>query len=124
MVAARWIGDLVSDNLPFVVTNRAPDGLSALGDLTRRAIVECLAEHPRAVGELADVLPVSRPAVSQHLKVLKAVGLVTDQAEGTRRIYRLRPEGVAALRDQLDTFWDRALTGYLQVSKESKEEQP
>ena len=84
----------------------------ALGDPTRRAIVECLAERPRAVGELAAELPVSRPAVSQHLKVLKDAGLVTERAAGTRRIYRLNPAGVAALRDQLDTFWSRALAGY------------
>jgi len=107
-----------------VVTNRVADGLSALGDPTRRAIFDCLAEHPRAVGELADVLPVSRPAVSQHLKVLKAVGLVTEHAEGTRRIYRLKPEGVAAMRDQLDTYWNRALTGYVRATKDSTEEQP
>jgi len=83
-----------------------------------------LAEHPRAVGELADALPVSRPAVSQHLKVLKAAGLVTEHAEGTRRIYRLNPEGVAALRDQLDTFWNRALAGYVKATEESTKEQP
>lgn len=99
------------------------DGLSALGDGTRRAIFDCLAEHPRAVGELASELPVSRPAVSQHLKVLKAAGLVSEQAEGTRRIYRLNPEGVAALRDQLDTYWSRALTGYAQTAEQSTEEQ-
>jgi DNA-binding transcriptional ArsR family regulator len=72
----------------------------------------CLAERPRAVGQLAEVLPISRPAVSQHLKVLKDAGLVTDHAEGTRRVYRLNPAGLAALRDQLDTFWNRALDGY------------
>lgn len=88
------------------------DALGTLGDHTRRAIVACLAEQPRSVGELAEVVPVSRPAVSQHLKVLKDAGLVTDRAEGTRRIYRLNPAGVAALRDQLDAFWSRALTGY------------
>ena len=85
---------------------------STLGDGTRRAILERLAERPRAVGELADELPVSRPAVSQHLKVLKETGLVTEDAVGTRRIYRLNPVGVSALRDQLDTFWNRALAGY------------
>ena len=100
-----------------MVTNQASDGLSALGDPTRRAIFECLAERPRAVGELAEALPVSRPAVSQHLKVLKAARLVTEHAEGTRRIYRLNPDGVAAMRDQLDTFWNRALTGYVQVAE-------
>jgi DNA-binding transcriptional ArsR family regulator len=85
---------------------------SALGDSSRRAIVECLAERPRAVGELADTLPISRPAVSQHLKVLKDAGLVSERVAGTRRIYRLNPAGVAALRDQLETYWNRALTGY------------
>jgi DNA-binding transcriptional ArsR family regulator len=83
-----------------------------LGDRTRRAIVECLAVRPRAVGELAAELPVSRPAVSQHLKVLKDAGLVAERTAGTRRIYRLNPMGVAALRDQLDMFWNRALAGY------------
>lgn len=87
-------------------------GWDALGDSTRRAIVEALAERPRAVGELAAALPVSRPAVSQALKVLKEAELVTDEAEGTRRIYRLNPAAVAALRDQLDTFWNRALASY------------
>jgi DNA-binding transcriptional ArsR family regulator len=90
----------------------AGHGWDALGDSTRRAIVACLAERPRAVGELAAALPVSRPAVSQHLRVLKDAGLVTERAAGTRRIYRLDPAGVAALRDQLDTFWSRALAGY------------
>ncbi len=88
------------------------DGWSALGDPTRRAIVEFLAERPRAVGELAADLPVSRPAVSQALKVLKDAGLVTERAAGTRRIYRLDPTAVAALRDQLDAFWSRALASY------------
>ena len=78
---------MVSSNLPFVVTNRAGAGLAALGDGTRRAIFECLSEHPRAVGELADVLPVSRPAVSQHLKVLRETGFATVRPEGTRRLY-------------------------------------
>lgn len=106
--------------LPFVQTNRAEDGWSALGDRTRRAIVACLAERPRAVRELADELPVSRPAVSQHLKVLKDAGLVTERAAGTRRIYRLNPVGVAALRDQLDTFWIRALAGYKDIVEETE----
>jgi DNA-binding transcriptional ArsR family regulator len=76
----------------------------------------CLAERPRAVGELADELPISRPAVSQHLKVLKQAGLVSDQAAGTRRVYRLNPAGLSALRDQLDTFWNRALTGFQDIA--------
>jgi DNA-binding transcriptional ArsR family regulator len=93
-----------------------------LADRTRRAIVECLAEKPRAVGDLADELPVSRPAVSQHLKVLKDAGLVVEQAAGTRRIYRLNAAGVAALRDQLDTFWRRALAGYEDVMNNPTQE--
>jgi DNA-binding transcriptional ArsR family regulator len=95
-----------------VGTYRSAEAWNALGDPSRRAIVECLAERPRAVGELADVLPISRPAVSQHLKVLKDAGLVAERVAGTRRIYRLNPTGVAAMRDQLDTFWNRALAGY------------
>lgn len=98
------------------------DGWAALGDRTRRAIVACLAERPSAVGQLAARLPVSRPAVSQHLKVLKDAGLVTEQTSGTRRIYRLNPAGVAALRDQLDTFWDRALSGYQDIVEDLDEE--
>jgi len=86
--------------------------------------VACLAERPRAVGELADELPISRPAVSQHLKVLKDAGLVTDRAAGTRRVYRLSPEGLGALRDQLETYWSRALRGYQEIAEESTEERP
>lgn len=103
--------------------DRRSGGLSVLGDGTRLAIFESLAERPRAVGELAEVLPVSRPAVSHHLKVLKTAGLVTEHAEGTRRIYRLNPDGVAALRDQLDTYWNRALAGFAEAVAESTEEQ-
>lgn len=89
------------------------DGVwNVLGDESRRTIFARLAQQPRAVGELAAELPISRPAVSQHLRVLKAAGLVVDQVVGRRRVYRLNPAGVAALRDQLDTFWDRTLTGY------------
>jgi DNA-binding transcriptional ArsR family regulator len=95
-----------------VGTYRSDEAWSALGDSSRRAIVECLAERPRAVGELAAALPISRPAVSQHLKVLKDAGLVAERVAGTRRIYRLNPAGVAAMRDQLDTYWNRALSGY------------
>ena len=88
------------------------DGLTALGDPTRRAIFERLGERPQAVGELARELPVSRPAVSQHLKVLKDAGLVSDRAKGTRRLYRVDPGGVGAMRDYLDRFWDEALTAF------------
>lgn len=94
----------------------------ALGDRTRRAIVLRLAEGPRAVGELAADLPVSRPAVSQHLKVLKDAGLVAERAVGTRRIYRLNEVGVTALRDQIDTFWIRALSGYQDLVEQPPEE--
>src|SRR6476646_2038238 len=82
---------------------------------TRWASGACLAEGPRAVGELAAGLPVSRSAVSQHLKILKDAGLVDDVAAGTRRIYRLNPAALAALRDQLDTYWQRALTAYAEA---------
>jgi DNA-binding transcriptional ArsR family regulator len=90
-----------------------------LADGTRRTILASLAERPQAVGELAADLPVSRPAVSQHLKVLKEAGLVSEQAAGTRRIYRLDPTGLAALRDQLDTYWRRALDGYAALFDET-----
>jgi DNA-binding transcriptional ArsR family regulator len=86
--------------------------LAALGDPTRRAIFERLADRPSAVGELARELPVSRPAVSQHLKVLKDARLVVDQAAGNRRIYRVDPDGVAALRDYLELFWSRSLAAF------------
>jgi DNA-binding transcriptional ArsR family regulator len=86
--------------------------LGALGDPTRRLIFELLVRRPRVVGELANELPVSRPAVSQHLKVLKEAGLVTDHAEGTRRLYRIDRRGVAALRAYLDGLWDDALTAF------------
>jgi DNA-binding transcriptional ArsR family regulator len=98
-------------------------GWDAIGDRTRRTIMLCLAERPRAVGELAAELPVSRPAVSQHLKVLKDAGLVSEQAVGTRRIYRLNESGVAALRDQLDQFWNRALTGFQDLTDQLSEEE-
>ena len=86
--------------------------LAALGDPTRRAIFEQLGERPSAVGELAGRLPVSRPAVSQHLKVLKEAGLVVDERQGARRVYRLHPEGIAELRDYLDRFWGSALASF------------
>jgi DNA-binding transcriptional ArsR family regulator len=84
----------------------------ALGDPTRRVVFELLSRQPQPVGLLADQLPVSRPAVSQHLKVLKAAGLVSDRAEGTRRIYRVNPEGVSAMRDYLQRMWDTALAAF------------
>ena len=104
-----------------MATFKAHRGWEALGDPSRLAIVQCLAERPRAVGELADELPISRQAVSQHLQVLKSAGLVTNRAEGTRRVYRLNPAGVAALKDQLDMFWRRALDGYQDVVEDAEE---
>jgi DNA-binding transcriptional ArsR family regulator len=98
------------------------DGWTALGDPTRRAIFERLADRPRAVGELASELPVSRPAVSQHLKVLKDAGLLIDQRAGTRRIYRLDPDGVGALRAYLDQFWNSALAAYKQAVEQREKE--
>lgn len=94
-----------------MVTNYS-DVLSALADPTRRSIFERVAARPSAVGELAAALPVSRPAVSQHLKVLKEAGLVTDRRDGSRRVYQLEPNGTAALRDYLDRFWNVALAGF------------
>jgi DNA-binding transcriptional ArsR family regulator len=99
-----------------------PSGWSALGDRTRRAIFERLAERPCAVGQLAVGLPVSRPAVSQHLKVLKDAGLVVDQPAGTRRIYRINPDGLAELRADLDRFWSSALAAYKAVVEQPEEE--
>jgi DNA-binding transcriptional ArsR family regulator len=93
------------------------DGLDALGDRTRRAIFERLADGPLAVGEIARDLPVSRPAVSQHLKVLKAAGLVVDEAAGTRRLYRLDPDGVDAVRAYLDRFWNHALAAFKEAAE-------
>jgi DNA-binding transcriptional ArsR family regulator len=81
-----------------------------------------LALRPQAVVELAAALPISRPAVSQHLKVLKEAGLVAERAEGTRRIYQLNEAGLTALRDQLDTFWDRALSGFHDVIDDATKE--
>ena len=106
------------------MTNRRADGLTALGDPTRRAIFEYLAERQRAVGELADALPVSRPAVSQHLKVLKDAGLVTDRPDGNRRIYEVNPEGLEALRADLDQFWSTALAGFKETVERRAEETP
>jgi DNA-binding transcriptional ArsR family regulator len=86
--------------------------MDALGDPTRRAIFEQLRRGPRAVGEIAGELPVSRPAVSQHLRVLKEAGLVSERRDGTRRLYRLDPDGLGELRDYFDDFWSEALAGF------------
>ena len=96
------------------------NGLAALGDPTRQAIVRRLATGPQPVGELAEHLPVSRPAVSQHLKVLKEAGLVHDERDGTRRLYRLDPKGLEAVRDSIDNLWKRALTAYKTAVEEER----
>jgi DNA-binding transcriptional ArsR family regulator len=98
------------------------DVWTALADPTRRTIFELVAVRPRPVGELAELLPVTRPAVSQHLKSLKTAGLVLDRAEGTRRIYRANPQGLAELRAQLDHFWAETLASFAQVVDQAEEE--
>src|SRR3954452_19938285 len=101
------------------------EAFSALGDSTRRAIFELVGEQPRAVGQIARELPVSRPAVSQHLKVLKGAGLVVDRPAGTRRIYAVDPDGVEALRAYLDQFWSKTLTAFKAVVEQpDAEEEP
>jgi len=103
----------------------ATSAWTALGDPTRRAIFERLAERPRAVGELAALVPVSRPAVSQHLKVLKLAGLVGDRPAGKQRIYHTEQDGLAALRADLDRFWNTTLAAYKTVVEQpSKEIEP
>jgi DNA-binding transcriptional ArsR family regulator len=96
--------------------------MSALGDPTRRAIFERLAQSPRSVGAIAGELPVSRPAVSQHLKVLKQAGLVSDRQEGTRRIYSLDPRGVGALRAYVERFWNQSLAAFKEAAEQRDEE--
>jgi DNA-binding transcriptional ArsR family regulator len=98
------------------------EGWTALGDPTRREIFERLAHRPRAVGELARELPVSRPAVSQHLRVLKQAGLVIDRPAGNRRIYQVDTDGLAALRADLDRFWTQALANYKRLVEEAGQE--
>jgi DNA-binding transcriptional ArsR family regulator len=108
---------VVSDSLRFVVTYQACRQLDALGDPTRRAIFERIAKGPLAVVEIARTLPVSRPAVSQHLKVLKDAGLVTDTSEGTRRVYSIDQAGLAAVREYFDRFWDKALDAFRRTAE-------
>jgi DNA-binding transcriptional ArsR family regulator len=96
------------------------DGFSALADPTRRQIFERLARGPRPVGELAERLPVSRPAVSQHLRVLRDAGLVSDTKAGSRRLYRVDPDGVAGMRAYLDRFWGDALAAFEQAADKEK----
>ena len=96
-------------------------GLATLGELTRRLIVERLARGPLSVQEIADRLPVGRPAVSMHLRLLKDAGLVVDRRMGTRRLYQLNPEALAALRDYLDWYWTQALATYKQTVENQEE---
>jgi DNA-binding transcriptional ArsR family regulator len=105
------------------VSTYQSDAWTALGDPTRKAIFDLLVDRPRAVVELADELPVSRPAVSQHLRVLKDAGLVIDQASGTRRIYRVDPDGLAGLRADLERYWGKALAGYKAAIEQAIEEE-
>jgi len=98
--------------------------IAALGDGTRRAIVELLAERPRAVGELAELLPVTRPAVSLHLKVLKDARLVKDTPMGTRRVYQLDPEGLSLLRTYLDRLWAGALDRFATAAEAAHRRSP
>lgn len=98
------------------------NAFTALAEPMRLTIVERLAGHPMSVGELAAHLPITRPAVSQHLKVLKDAGLVRDEARGTRRVYRIDPAGLGAIRQWLDRHWERALASYVEeVEREEKE---
>src|SRR3954451_16297929 len=98
------------------------NGMDALGDPTRRAIFERLAKGPTAVGELAKELPVSRPAVSQHLKVLKEAGLVTDRPQGTRRLYQLDPQGIGALHAYFESFWSHAMAAFKEAVENRTQE--
>ncbi len=106
-----------------MVTN-AVAVLEALGDPSRRAIVTLLSEHPASVTAIADALPVSRPAVSQHLKVLRDAGLVTDRADGTRRIYTLQPDALDAVRAYFDEFWQRSLMTFRLAAEAAITDQP
>jgi DNA-binding transcriptional ArsR family regulator len=100
------------------------NALSALADPTRRRVFERLKDGPRPVAEIARGLPVSRPAVSQHLKVLKEAGLVADRPEGTRRVYYIDPQGLGALRKWLDQFWDEALAAFqAEVERSARDKQ-
>ena len=102
------------------MTYEEAEGWATLADPTRRSILMELAEGERTVSELTATVPVSQPAVSQHLKVLRHVGLVSDRAMGTKRIYRLNEAGVVALRDQLDTFWKRAMSRFEELMEEDR----
>jgi DNA-binding transcriptional ArsR family regulator len=105
------------------VATNVLDRIGVLGDPTRRAVFELVAERARPVGEIAEHLPVTRPAVSQHLKVLKDAGLVADRAVGTRRIYRVDPDGLAELRSYFEQFWNRSLAAFKAAVEDANEEQ-
>jgi DNA-binding transcriptional ArsR family regulator len=100
------------------VNTYVQNGLAALGDPTRLAIFAMLSKHPHAVNQLAAGLPISRPAVSQHLKVLKEARLVRDRREGTRRIYDLDPQGIAELRDHFSELWEKALSAFKRLAEQ------
>jgi DNA-binding transcriptional ArsR family regulator len=102
-------------------SSSAAEVLDALGDPTRRAVLELLRAGPRAVVDIASELPVSRPAVSQHLRVLKGAGLVTERREGTRHLYRIDAQGLAALRTYLESFWDDALAAFKEAADQEGE---
>ena len=104
------------------MTTNVAERITALGDPTRRAVFELVATRPQPVGELAAQLPVTRPAVSQHLKVLKEAGLVIDRPVGTRRIYQADPDGLAALRTYFDRFWTQALAAFKHAAEQPTEE--
>ena len=106
-----------------MIKRSAPPALAALADPTRRAIFERLAVRPSAVGVLARDLPVSRPAVSQHLRVLRDAGLVTESVDGTRRIYRIDPRGIAAMREWLEALWSAALDAFQDFADQQTEEE-
>jgi DNA-binding transcriptional ArsR family regulator len=104
------------------VTTYQVDAWAALSDPTRRAIFARITEEPMAVGQLAATLPVSRPAVSQHLRVLKDAGLVLDRPVGTRRIYQARPEGLRQLRAELEDFWGKTLSSFKELVENTPQE--
>ncbi|MDU0312225.1 metalloregulator ArsR/SmtB family transcription factor [Phycicoccus sp. M110.8] len=108
---------MIADEVGMLSDRIAGDPWAALGDPSRRRILRLLATRPASVAELAEGLPISRPAVSQHLKVLKDSGLVVVQPQGTRRIYRVDPAGLAALRAELDSFWGTALANFAQLAE-------
>jgi DNA-binding transcriptional ArsR family regulator len=103
--------------MTYQSTNKVAAAFGALGDETRRAVFEKLARRPLPVGKIAAGLDISRPAVSQHLKVLKEAGLVSDRQQGTRRVYQIDPRGIAAMREYLDRFWERALSAFKEAAE-------